>query len=313
MEKKNILLLCGGEGPEHDISLISAKYIESVIAAEPKFALTKIELKKDTYGPSFFEQLKSFDYIIPCIHGFPGETGDIQSIFEILNLPYLGAGSEASKICFNKISTKLWLAGQKIPVTPYVFIQSLKDSKKVFKFLKKHPRLFIKPSSQGSSVGCTLVTREDQIENALAEALKFSPYALVEKGLKARELEVAVFEYKNKVRVTPPGEVIITKCQDAFYSYKEKYDPSSKAYTEVMAQNLDPKIAKKIMLYSKKAFKALNIKHLSRIDFFLTEDGKIYLNEINTFPGMTPISMFPKMMENSGTPFRKFLLEKING
>ena len=163
MEKKKILLLCGGEGPEHAISLISAKYIESVILTETKFALTKLELKKESYNTSFFEQLRTFDYIIPCIHGFPGETGDIQSLFEILNLPFLGAGSEASKICFNKISTKLWLSGQKIPVTPYVYVQSPKESKKVFKFFKKHPRLFIKPSSQGSSVGCSLVTREDQI------------------------------------------------------------------------------------------------------------------------------------------------------
>jgi D-alanine-D-alanine ligase len=313
MEKKKILLLCGGEGPEHEISLISAKYIESVILAEPKFALTKIELKKDSYTTPFFEQLKSFDYIIPCIHGFPGETGDIQSLLEILNLPYLGAGSEASKICFNKISTKLWLTGQKIPVTPYVYAQSPKDLKKVYKFFDKHQRLFIKPSSQGSSVGCTLVTKADQIENAVSEALKYSPYALVEKGLKARELEVSAYEFKNKVKVTPPGEVIISKCQDAFYSYKEKYDSTSKAYTEVLAKDLDPKIAKKIMLYSKKAFKSLNVRHLARIDFFLTEDGKIYLNEINTFPGMTPISMFPKMMEANGTSFRKFLLEKING
>lgn len=313
MEKKKILLLCGGEGPEHEISLISAKYIESVILSEPKFWLSKIELKKDTYGSSFFEQLKTFDYIIPCIHGFPGETGDIQSLLEILNLPYLGASSEASKICFNKISTKLWLSGQKIPVVPYVYVQSLKEINKVFKFFDKHQRIFVKPSSQGSSVGCTLVTQKDQIESAVSEALKFSPYALIEKGLKARELEVSAFEFKHKVRVTTPGEIITKDCKDPFYSYREKYDLSSKAYTDVVAQNLDPKIAKKIMLYSKKAFKCLNIKHLSRIDFFLTDDGKIYLNEINTFPGMTPISMFPKMMEASGVPFKKFLLEKING
>ncbi len=313
MEKKKVLLLCGGGGPEHEISLVSAKYFESILLQEPSINLTKLELKKGIWPSDFFSSLKNFNYVIPCIHGFPGETGDIQSVLEMLEVPYLGASSEASKLCFNKISTKLWLSGAKIPVTPYVYLQDLKEIKKATKFFNKHGRVFVKPSSQGSSVGCTLVKEISQLEMAIVEALKFSPYALIEKGLKARELEVSVYEYKNKIKISTPGEVVISNCVDPFYSYKEKYDSASKAYTEVVAKNLKPKTAKKIMSYAKRAFKLMNIRHLSRVDFFLSDEGKIYLNEINTFPGLTPISMFPKMMEANGTPFKKYLMEKING
>jgi D-alanine-D-alanine ligase len=308
MEKKRILLLCGGGGPEHEISLISAKYIESTLSKFSQYELTKMELKGD---PWKMDLIPSFDYVIPCIHGYPGETGDMQSYLELTKTPYFGAGPEGNKMCFNKITTKLWLSHKKIPVTPFVFLQSPKDLKKAKKFFKKNGSVFVKPSSQGSSVGCHLVFREEDLEKAVADALRFSPYALVEKAIKGRELEVSVFEYKNKIKVSKPGEVIITRCRDPFYSFREKYDPSSKATTEVVAQGLEEKTQKKIMNYAKKAFQILNLRYLSRIDFFM--DEKIYLNEVNTFPGMTPISMFPKMMEASGISFAEFLIEKIKG
>ncbi len=322
----NVLLLCGGGGSEHDISVISSKHIENSLSTNKEVNLLWIEigkdhLKRDNKGRLceiteskniLFQDGEKFkiDYVIPCLHGFPGETGDIQSMLEFLKIPYLGCNSETSKNCFNKITTKLWLSALDIPNTPYVILNDVKDTNKAIDAFNLWGSIFIKASSQGSSVGCYKVTTLDDVKKYVIEAFKFSPYVLVEKCLSPRELEVSAYQHNSEIKITYPGEIITPK--NSHYSFEEKYSNQSQTTTLIKAQNLSDDIAKKIKDYALKAFLGLKLRHLSRIDFFyVPEADEIFLNEINTFPGMTPISMFPKMMEANGDLFSDFLIQTI--
>lgn len=325
--KKNILLLCGGGGTEHEISLVSSKYIEKNLNDLGLYNVIKVEIGKDkifrkmnsdgTYGEivelNFRRQLvgskaEDIHIVVPCIHGPPGETGEIQTFFELIGLPYVGCGPEASLISFNKVSSKLWYNALDIPNTPFEFLSSMEDKKRAHDLFDRYGKLFVKAASQGSSVGCYQVFKKEDLDLALTRAFSYSSYVLVEKMVNARELEISTYEYEGTIHATVPGEI---NCPSKFYSYEEKYDPNSKTTTEIIAPNLPASAVLKMREYALKAFTHLKLRHLSRIDFFYTDEGEIFLNEINTFPGMTPISMFPKMMENNGHSFNKFFKDII--
>ena len=319
----HVLLICGGGSSEHDVSLRTADFIQRELGKLNDIQLSRVtmeadgrfvdangqvqELRSDKLLYSATGSAQLVDYVIPAIHGYPGETGDLQSQLEILGLPYYGCGSEASKICFNKITTKLWLTALGIDNTPYKFLcaNTSEENARARDALTLWGSVFVKASNQGSSVGCYKVSDEDALEKALREAFSLSPYVLVEKCLKVRELEVAAYTYQGELVITPPGEVCAP--EDTFYSYEEKYAEASRAQTHVVAEGLSDAQLGWIHEASKRAFIGLQLKDLSRIDFFLTDDGEIYLNEVNTFPGMTPISMFPKMLQNQGHDFSTYL------
>ena len=315
MTKKNVLLVCGGGSTEHDVSLVSVKHIRECLSSVPNVNLTTVEINKagdwiDEAGSKFTLVPKKFDVAIPCIHGYPGETGDIQSYFEMLGLPYLGCNSETSKMCFNKITTKLWATALGVENTPYLFLTdySKENLKRAKSFQALHGDVVIKASNQGSSVGCYLVEKDKDPVETIIKAFSFSPFVLIEKRMFPREIEVSVYEYDGKLQISYPGEIV---CPSKFYSYEEKYSQESLTTTDTRAKNLTPEILKIITEYSTKLYSGLKLRHLSRIDFFL-DGNAIYLNEINTFPGLTPISMFPKMMEANGHSFKSFLLQHIN-
>ncbi|WP_160152491.1 D-alanine--D-alanine ligase [Microbulbifer sp. ALW1] len=321
--KIQVLLICGGGGSEHDVSLRTADFIQRELAKAEDIALTRVtmnadgqlldsdglvrELRSDKLLYSASGSAQPVDYVIPSIHGYPGETGDLQSQLEILGLPYYGCGAEASKTCFNKITTKLWLTALGIDNTPYQFLcaNNAEEIAKAQDALTNWGAVFVKASNQGSSVGCYKVSSAEELEKALKEAFTLSPYVLVEKCLTVRELEVAAYTYEGELVITPPGEVCAPT--DTFYSYEEKYADNSRAQTHVVAEGLSDAQLGWIHAASKRAFIGLQLKDLSRIDFFLTDDGEIYLNEVNTFPGMTSISMFPKMLQNQGHDFCTYL------
>ncbi len=324
---KNILLLCGGGSSEHEISLLSANFVEQQLNLIQNVKVTRVEIKNEGWvtdqGELVYldlntkqlcsnESNQTIDFIVPCIHGFPGETGDIQSLFEIAGIPYLGCGPEASSNSFNKITSKLWYDALDIPNTPYLFLTRNDEHahKQAEQAFEKWGRVFVKAARQGSSVGCYSVTKKQAIAKAVNDAFGYSDQVLVEKAVKPRELEVAAYEMNGELHITKPGEVIAP--DGAFYSYDEKYSSSSHSLTEVEAKNLTQEQIDKIRHASETVFKQMNLRHLSRIDFFLTEDNEIYLNEVNTFPGMTPISMFPKMLQNNGHKFHEFLEDCIN-
>lgn len=321
---KSVLLLCGGGGTEHDVSLVSVKHIKECLSKIPGIKLTSLEISKsgswvdesgkvhtlDANGVLQPQGIK-IDVAVPCIHGYPGETGDLQSFFEMIGLPYVGCNSETSKMCFNKITTKMWATALGVPNTPYVFLadQTEQNVKSSLDFQAAHGDLVVKASNQGSSVGCYLVKKGEDLKKTIAQAFALSPFVLIEKRMKPREIEVSVYEFDGKLQVSYPGEIV---CPSNFYSYEEKYSAKSETYTETRAPNLSEAQVRLITDYSTRLFHGLKLRHLSRIDFFL-EGDVIYLNEINTFPGLTPISMFPKMMEANGHSFRDFLEQTING
>ena len=329
MPNINLLLLCGGGGAEHDISLMSSKFFESSLAKSDTFSVLTVVLDKQgkyhTTNGQLCELTNSreirfadentpawpVDYVIPCIHGFPGETGDIQSYFNLIQLPYFGCESEASNNCFNKITAKMWFSALGVPNTPYIFLHQFDDVavKQTEQAFDQWGSVFVKAASQGSSVGCYKVTEKNNIQSVLKDAFSFAPYVVVEQTIHARELEVAVYEYQGEVVATLPGEIICDT--NTFYSFDEKYAKNSKARTDVQAMNLTEDLSQQIRDYAIKAFKGMKLRHLSRIDFFLTQDNQILLNEINTFPGLTPISMFPKMLQNHGHDFTEYLIDVI--
>ena len=321
--KKNILLLWGGGGTEHEISGVSSKYVYQTLVDINKYNVYKVEMTKSkkfklesgeevTFNLNRELITKSgnipLHLVVPVIHGPPGETGEIQTFFELINLPYLGCRPEASQICFNKVTSKLWFTSLGIPNTPFEYLTSYSDVSKALAMFDKFGKIFIKAASQGSSVGCYQVLKRDDVEKTIKEAFKYSEYVLVEKMVTARELEISTYEYKGDVIATVPGEII---CPSKFYSYEEKYDPHSKTTTELVAPHLSQDVVEKMREFARRAFVHLKLRHLSRIDFFYTSEGEIFLNEINTFPGMTPISMFPKMMENHGHSFKEFMSEIV--
>ncbi len=321
MKHLHVLLLCGGGGSEHEISLLSANFLESQLKSLADISVTRVELFPDHWQTNdgrfchlgmdrqlhFDNTAQPVDFVVPCIHGFPGETGDIQSMLELIGLPYLGCGSEGSKLCFNKVSTKLWLSALDIPNTPFLFLSTNNEAAhaQAHTAFRNWGAVFVKAASQGSSVGCYKVTDAAALSEAVNAAFGYSDQVLVEKAVRPRELEVAVYRYNDQLVATRPGEIATPS--DSFYSYEEKYSAGSHSTTYLEAPNLSEEQVATIREYALKAFSQLGLKDLSRIDFFLTEDNESLLNEINTFPGMTPISMFPKLLEHNGHVFAEFL------
>ncbi len=320
---KNLLLLFGGGSTEHDISKITCDYLETKIDSK-KFNIFKVEIKSDGHwlldgravNIDFDKNLNdsngkiaAIDLCLPAIHGYPAETGNLQSFLQMINLPFFGVESEPSSICFNKVLTKLWLDAQGFPTTPFIFLKDSSDEsvKKCKEFFKNHGKIFIKASNQGSSIGCYPVNREQEIENTLKEAFKFSRYVLIESFVIGRELEVSVFEYNGEILSSGPGEII---CPDAFYDYNQKYAKSSHTHVDVEAKNLTKEKAQELSKMAINVFESLKLKDLSRVDFFL-EGENILINEINTFPGMTPISLFPQMLEATGIKFENFINQRL--
>lgn len=320
--KKNIVVLVGGGGTEHEISLLSADYIESQIDREV-FNVHRVLIDKSqkwtyqglpinfTFDGELTMGSEKFkvDAAIPCIHGPPGETGEVQAFLELLNIPFLGCKSEASILSFNKLATKLLLENAGIKTAPFVQLQKEDGQKKLELFFKEHKDIYLKATNQGSSVGCYHITDEKEISSRLKEAFSYSPYVIAEKTINGRELEVAVFEYNKKWTATIPGEI---DCPSEFYSYEEKYSENSETKTLVEAPNISAENQAKMKEMALAAVETLKLRHLARIDFFLADDGEIYINEINTFPGHTKISMFPMMMENSGVKYFDYLNHTLN-
>lgn len=329
MPNKNILLLCGGGSSEHEISLRSVKFYEECLKQISFVNTILIEIDKqgqwvDESGKKYLLDGKRFlrafeqdgdpgikvDFAIPCIHGYPGETGDLQSYFEMIGLPYFGCNSETSKMCFNKITTKMWATALGVANTPYIFVSEKSDElmKKVEEFHKLHREVVVKASNQGSSVGCYMISTTGDIKKAVNDAFELSPFVLIEKRMKPRELEVSAYEYDGNLQISYPGEIVTPS--STFYTYEEKYSSASESKTFVRAENVSPEQVRTITDYATRLYRGLKIRHLSRIDFFL-DHGIIYLNEINTFPGSTSISMFPKMLEANGHSFVEYLRQHI--
>ncbi len=255
------------------------------------------------------------DVVFPVLHGEGGEDGSLQGLLEIARIPYVGPSVLSSALAMDKEKAKILWSVAGIDVVPYVAIR-LKDWKneemREDLILNAQTNLgypmFVKPSSSGSSVGTSKVRNRDELLKACDEAFKHGNKILIEKFIEAREIECSVTGYEDVVVYTA-GEIIP---HHEFYDYNAKYLDAKGATLKVPA-DLDESTFKKLRELAKKAYEVLELSSLSRIDFLLDKHvGKIYLNEANTLPGFTSISMFPKLCEAAGLPYKDLIEMLLN-
>lgn len=341
MEKKiNLGIVFGGQSGEHEVSRASACNVIEVIDKE-KYDITLIGITKDgdwkVYTGDYknikdgsWEQdtdkihadfsifhdpiIQDVDVFFPVLHGPMGEDGTIQGLFELMNKPYVGCGVLASAAGMDKVASKMLFESAGIPVGPYVYFKRRdweKDPDSIIDDIagRGFP-VFIKPSNMGSSVGISKAHNKEEFIDGVNEALRYDHKIVVEGFLNAREIECAVLEENGEIKAAIPGEVVASK---EFYDYEAKYSDNQDSKIVIPAQISDA-LLEKIREYAIKAFEVIDGSSLSRVDFFVTRATyNIYINEINTMPGFTNISMYPKMWENMGVSYAELVEKLIQG
>lgn len=341
---KNILVICGGKSAEHEVSLMSAR---NIVSAMDRSAFTPITIVISRTGSwhllneqAFFEERTDFDQVIlagetctlmrlpkqtilltlsgkqlpieaafPLVHGPMGEDGTLQGLLEMMSIPYVGAGVLSSAIGMDKDMLKQVLAQKDIPVGAFI---ALTDQKCIPSFEEATKQLdsnilFIKPAVMGSSVGVSKVDNQATYEAAIAQAFLYSFKVLIEKYLPGREVECSVLGNNHPV-ASCVGEVVP---HHEFYSYEAKYlDPNGAEL--IIPAKLTPQLADEVRHLAVRAFQAIECKGFARVDFFITHDNQIYVNELNTIPGFTAISMYPKMWEASGLAYTTLISQLID-
>lgn len=325
--KYNVFVLCGGKSVEHDVSLESAKAIinsmdKDKYNAYPVYIsnegiwnvldgpVEKIEKSDDLRQNSnknisqsmaeFLEVLGSYDDVIifPALHGPNGEDGTVQGLFELLDVPYVGCGVLSSAVAMDKIVARDLFKESGIPQTKYYGFNKHEwnnNKEEICDTIEKDLgyNLYIKPANSGSSVGINRATNRGELIDAINYALNYDHKIIVEKELIAREMQISVIG-NNEPRVSLPGEYI---AENQFLDYETKYH--SDTTEPVLPARLDDKTTKKVMELAKKSYKVLNCKGLARIDIFVDENNDAFVNEANTLPGFTPISMTPLIWETT--------------
>jgi D-alanine-D-alanine ligase len=293
-------VIYGGNSLEHEISIKSGKAAANEIGAKEFY------LKKDGSWEVNGEKvdnivpyLKDMEIVIPLCHGSPGEDGNLQGFLKINQIPYTGCDVASSAVCMDKDFTKRILQSHGIETTPFQTFFSLKQALDADIFLP----CMVKASSLGSSFGIYKVTKN--LKQALEKAFSLSSKILVEKVIKGREIWCSVLEKDGKVVVSTPCEMIP---EGGFFSYKEKYTKASKTIYHVPAIDVPAQEIKEI---AAKTFEVLGCLGFARVDFFLTEDLKILVNEVNNIPGFTPTSLFPKALLYDGISYKEIILALI--
>ncbi|MCX7973820.1 MAG: D-alanine--D-alanine ligase [Candidatus Aminicenantes bacterium] len=334
-KKLRVALLFGGRSAEHEISLVSASAIYRHLDKK-KYEIVSFYLPRQggwkevasplsppnelEEGPSFpflpWEMTQKFSYpeidiYFPVLHGPYGEDGTIQGMLELAGVPYVGAGVLASALGMDKVAMKAAFASRNLPLVPYLsFIEREweKRAKEIIDQIRStFPLpLFVKPANLGSSVGITKVKTWDELEEAVKIAFNYDRKVLIEEGIPAREIECSVLG-NDEPRASLPGEVIPFR---EFYDYKDKYIEGKTGFK--IPADLTPDQIAKVQHLSIEAYRAIDCSGMARVDLFLDRrNGAIYINEVNTIPGFTEISMYPKLWEASGLPFSQLLDELI--
>lgn len=269
------------------------------------------------------EPLGQIDVVFPVLHGPYGEDGTLQGLLEMMGVPYVGCGVLTSAVCMDKHYTKILLSQAGIPVAPGITIDSRvhRSGACLLSAVEEaglgYP-IFVKPSRAGSSFGVVKVDQPnaDALEAAVKEASGHDWRVLIEEGVEGREIECAVLTSgkDQEPRTAWPGEVVLDKAdQDkAFYDFDSKYVDSSASHVEVPA-DLPAETLQRVRHLASKAFKAVDGMGLSRVDTFVAPDGRVIINEINTMPGFTPISMYAKAWEATGITYTDLITELIEG
>jgi D-alanine-D-alanine ligase len=347
MTKKEVIaILYGGKSGEHEVSLRSAcsvyHHIDRSIYAPLLIGITKTgrwylqpekPIAPDTENlPLTADEAAlvsavpgdglhcrgrrlDIDAAFPVLHGTNGEDGTVQGLLEICNIPYIGAGVLGSSLSMDKGAAKEIWASRGLPVVPFMRVEAEEFSSssdlwpKKLKMLKDcfTPPLFVKPVRAGSSVGVSRIENWQALEKALEEALRYDTSALVEPAVNGREIECSVIGNFH-TRSFPPGEILPSH---SFYDYEAKYiDPDGAAL--LLPAKIDDTAAAELRRIAEEAYRSAGVEGMARVDFFLEkESGRILLNEINTIPGFTSISMFPRMCEAGGLPYPDLIRKMI--
>lgn len=344
MQKIKLGVIFGGMSTENEVSVVSSNSILKNLDRE-KYEIFPIYIGKEGTWYRYIENqekrefgeevnnkekienimgyLQNLDILFPVLHGLYGEDGTIQGLFELLKKPYVGCGVLASSVGMDKVYTKIIFDKAGLKQAKYEYIRKYKDNyiyvdkefnEKILKLDEviekivanlKFP-MFIKPSNSGSSVGINKAKNQEELKKHIEYAAKFDNKILIEEGIIGKEVECAVLG-NEEVIASCVGEI---KPAEEFYSYDAKYK-NEESKTDIPA-NISEEISNKIREQAIKAFKSIDGKGLSRVDFFIeNETNQIYINEINTLPGFTNISMYPKLFEASGIGYQELLNQLI--
>lgn len=340
--KLRVALLFGGKSAEHEISLISAR---NIYAAMDKKKYDVLAVGIDKQGRWFFDdearllsgassavtavgsgknaaavipgetpapfvraltrsQQGPIDVVFPVLHGPFGEDGTVQGLLKLANLPFVGAGVLGSAVGMDKDVMKRLLRDARIPIAKFLVLHRAERGSVRYAEVKRRLGLplFIKPANLGSSVGISKVARRSEFGRAIDEAFRYDDKIVMEENIAGREVECSVLGNENPL-ASLPGEVIVA---DEFYSYDAKYVDPQGARLEIPAR-LPRAIVNRVRELALRAYKALCCEGMARVDFFVQPSGRVLVNEINTIPGFTKISMYPKMWEASGIPYPRLI------
>jgi D-alanine-D-alanine ligase len=339
--KLRVALLFGGKSAEHEISLISAR---NIFEAMDKDKYDVFAVAIDKQGRWFVDEgarllqsgvprveigarnnaaavlpgetktpivraarqapLRAIDVVFPVLHGPFGEDGTVQGLIKLAQVPFVGAGVLGSAVGMDKDVMKRLLREAGIPVGKFLVFRRRELRALRYPKIKKQLGLpmFVKPANLGSSVGISKVGRADEFCPAVNEAFRYDRKIIIEEGIAGREVECSVLGNENPV-ASLPGEIIV---QRDFYSYDAKYVDAEGARLEVPAR-LPRATVKQIQRIAVQAYETLCCEGMARVDFFLRANGQVLVNEINTIPGFTKISMFPKMWQASGLSYRRLI------
>lgn len=325
---KKVLILFGGNSSEHYVSCKSAEsIIENIDKRLFEVEVAGIDFDNTWYKFSddlsylksgnwkeanilkidnIIKYIKEFDAVFPITHGTNGEDGKLQGMLELFNIPFVGCKTLASGIGMDKGVSKVMFDKLGISQVPYLVIN---ESYKINDIIEQIEfPVIVKPANGGSSIGINKANDKKELVRAIKEAKKYDKKIIIEKFIKARELEVAVLENKGNILCSNPGEI---KSANEFYDYDAKYVNSKS--TTIIPDDIPLSIVDKIKEYAKKIFKGLNCNGYARVDFFYDEKSEeIYINEINTIPGFTSISMYPKLIESIGINYTNLITILIN-
>jgi D-alanine-D-alanine ligase len=332
MAPLNTVLLFGGRSAEHEVSILSARSVAA--AAPPRIAITPICIARDgrfvepersarilageepsasgdeDFSFEAWSRTNRPDIVFPIIHGTLGEDGTLQGYLEILGLPYVGSGVTASAVSMDKGHMKVAFSAARLPMVEHVQVlerdwQSERAS--ILRAVNNALRLpyFVKPANSGSSVGVTKVKGDADLAAAIEKALRFDEKVLVERGIDAREIEVSVLG-NEQPEASVPGEVV---AGHEFYDYEDKYVDDKTQL--IIPAKLPKERVEELRRLAVAAFKAVGASGFARVDFFLERGtSRLFVNEINTIPGFTDISMYPKLWEATEIKYPR-LIERL--
>lgn len=326
MSKTKVTVVYGGMSTEHEVSVNSAKNVMDNLDKN-KYEINSILIQKDgdfldkNNKPikNIIQELKDSDVIFPVLHGLYGEDGTIQGMLEMIKIPYVGCKVLASSVGMDKVYAKLVFEKANIPQAKYIYIKNENiyvndefeeiklENDEIVRLVEEKLKfpVFVKPSNSGSSVGVTKATNPAELIKSIQNSALFDKKVLIEEAIEGQEVECAVLG-NNNVKATTVGEI---KSAESFYSYDAKYK-NVESKTVIPADIPNDKV-EEIKRLAIKAFKAIDGSGLSRVDFFVEKaTKKVYINEINTMPGFTSISMYPKLWESEGLKYSE-LLDKL--